>query len=89
MTNSIFDGEDTLAGIVWILTSVAALNWGTVEFFDINLVGELAALAGGSSGTVELIVYGIIAFAGVVTLLDHLGLYDVTTVIDELKGAGS
>jgi len=89
MTNSIFDGDDTLAGIVWILTSIAAINWGTVEFFDVNLVTEVATLAGGSSGTVELIVYGLVFFAGAVTLLDHLGLYDVTAVIDEIKGARS
>ena len=84
MTNSIFDGEDTLAGVLWILTSIGSINWGLVEFADINLVTEAGLLFGGSN--LELVVYGLVAFAGVVTLLDHLGAYDVTDVVDQIKG---
>ena len=81
---SIWDGDDTIAGIVWILTSIAAINWGTVEFLDVNLVGELASALG--SPTVATVVYALVAIAGVVTLADHLGMYDVTDVIDNIRG---
>ena len=81
---SIWDGDDTIAGIVWILTSIAAINWGTVEFLDVNLVGELASSLG--SPTVATVVYALVAIAGVVTLADHLGMYDVTDVIDNIRG---
>ena len=82
--SSIWDGEDTIAGIIWMLTSLGALNWGLVEFADINLVTELGAVAGGS--TLEMVIYGVIAAAGVLTLLDHLGAYDVPDAIDALGG---
>ena len=81
---SIWDGEDTIAGIVWILTSIAAINWGTVEFIDTNLVGEISTALG--SPTVATAIYGAVAIAGVLTLLDHLGAYDVTDVIDSIRG---
>lgn len=84
MTNSVFDGDDTLAGVIWILTSIAALNWGLVEFVDYNLVAEAATVLG--SPTVETVVYAAVGLAGVITLLDHLGLYDVTDVIDSILG---
>ena len=84
--SSIWDGEDTIAGIVWILTSVGSLNWGLVEFFDYNAVTELSTAL--SSPTVATVVYGAVAVAGVVTLADHLGVYDVTDVVDSIRGAG-
>jgi len=31
-----FDGEDTIAGILWILVSLGAINWGLVEFVDLD-----------------------------------------------------
>jgi len=33
---SVFDGEDTIAGILWILVSLGAINWGLVEFVDLD-----------------------------------------------------
>lgn len=83
---SIWDGEDTAAGLLWILTSIGSINWALLEWLDTNLVVEIGAVAGG--GTTELILYGLIGFAGVVTLLDHLGLYNVTDVVDQLRGVG-
>lgn len=83
--SSIFDGEDTIPGLIWILTSVGALNWGLVEFFGgLDLVDELAVAVG--EPVVGTIIYGVVAVAGLVTLLDHLGVYDVTEVVDGLMG---
>jgi uncharacterized membrane protein YuzA (DUF378 family) len=84
--SSIWDGEDTIAGVIWILTSVGSLNWGLVEFFDYNAVAELGTAL--SSPTAATVVYGAVAVAGVVTLADHMGVYDVTDVIDSIRGAG-
>jgi uncharacterized membrane protein YuzA (DUF378 family) len=81
--SSVFDGDDTIAGILWVLTSVAAVNWGLVEFNDTNLIGEITTSTSPAVGTA---LYGIIAIAGLLTLLDNLGLYDVTDVIDNLMG---
>ena len=39
MSSTIWDGEDTLAGVIWVLTSVGALNWGLLEFVKIDIVG--------------------------------------------------
>ena len=83
MANSVFDGDDTLAGVLWVTTSVAAVNWGLVEFADLNLVGEVATA---TSPAVETALYAIIALAGVLTLADNLGAYDVTDVIDSVMG---
>jgi hypothetical protein len=81
---SIWDGEDTLAGVIWILTSVGALNWGLLEFVKIDIVGQLATAAG--EPFVGTIVYALVGVAGLVTLLDHLGVYDVTDVVENLTG---
>jgi len=80
---SVFDGEDTIAGVLWVLTSAAALNWGLVEFADLNLVGEIVAATSPGFGTV---LYGLIGIAGALTLADNLGMYDVVDVVDSLKG---
>lgn len=82
--SSIWDGEDTIPGLIWIITSVAALNWGLVEFLDMNLVMELTNAVGGE--TAAMVIYGIIGVAGLITLLDHLGLYDVTDVVESITG---
>ena len=84
--SSIWDGEDTVAGVIWILTSIGSLNWGLLEFFEYNAVDELALAL--SSPVVATAVYGAVAVAGVITLADHLGVYDVTDVIDSVRGGG-
>lgn len=83
MTNSVFDGEDTIAGVLWVTTSVAALNWGLVEFVDVNLIGEIVAATSPGVGTA---LYAIIGVAGALTLADNLGAYDVVDVVDSIKG---
>lgn len=83
MTNSVFDGDDTIAGVLWVLTSVAALNWGLVEFMNTNLIGEVVTATSPGVGTA---LYAIIGIAGAVTLADNLGMYDVTEVVDSIKG---
>ena len=80
---SVFDGDDTIAGILWVTTSVAALNWGLVEFVDINLIGEVVTATSPGVGTV---LYAIIGVAGALTLADNLGAYDVVDVVDSIKG---
>lgn len=85
-TSSIFDGEDTIPGVIWIVTSIASLNWGMVEFLDLNLVDELALAVG--EPFVATLIYGVVGIAGLITLLDHLGVYDVTDVVDDLLGDG-
>jgi len=44
---------------------------------------EVTNAVGGA--TAATILYGLIAFGGTLTLLDNLGLYDVTDVVDEIK----
>lgn len=83
MTNSVFDGDDTIAGVLWITTSIAALNWGLMEFVNINLVTEAV---NATSPTVGTAIYAVIGIAGALTLADNLGAYDVTEVIDSLTG---
>lgn len=82
--SSIWDGEDNIAGFIWILTSIGSLNWGLVEFFDLNAVAELGT-ALGSTG-VPTAIYALVGLAGAVTLADHLGAYDVQDV-SELFGS--
>jgi len=84
VSSTIWDGEGTIPGLVWILTSVGALNWGLLEFVNIDIVGQLATAAG--EPFVGTLVYAIVGVAGLVTLLDHLGVFDVTDVVENLTG---
>jgi len=82
--SSIWDGEDTVAGVIWILTSIGSINWGLLEFFDTNAVAELGTALG--EPIVATVVYGAVAVAGLITLADHLGAYDVTDFSDMIGG---
>ena len=82
--SSIWDGEDTIAGVIWIATSIGSLNWGLLEFADYNAVAELGTALG--SPTIETAIYAIVAIAGAITLADHVGVYDVTDVVDSIRG---
>ena len=82
--SSIWDGEDTIPGLIWSLTSVGALNWGLLEFIEIDIVEQLATAAG--EPFVGTLVYALVGVTGLVTLLDHLGVYDVTDVVENLTG---
>ena len=84
--SSIWDGEDTLAGVIWILTSVGAVNWGLLEFFDYNAVESIGTALG--VPIVATVVYGGVAVAGLITLADHMGMYDVPDVVDSIRGSG-
>ncbi|WP_092566784.1 DUF378 domain-containing protein, partial [Halorubrum sp. SD626R] len=66
--------------------SIGSINWGLLEFFDYNAVAELGTAVG--SATLATVVYGAVAVAGVVTLVDHAGFYDVPDVVDQLRGDG-
>lgn len=48
----------------WLLAAVAAINWGTVELFDTNLITDTAGLPSETAS----IVYIIIGVAGVINL---------------------
>lgn len=80
---SVFDGDDTIAGVLWVTTSVAALNWGLVEFLDVNLITEIVSATAPEVGTA---LYAVIGVAGALTLADNLGAYDVVDVVDKIKG---
>ena len=82
--SSIWDGEDTVAGVIWILTSIGSINWGLLEFFDYNAVAELGTALGSTGVTTA--VYAAVAIAGGITLADHLGAYDVTDFSDMISG---
>lgn len=84
--SSIFDGEDTAVGLIWLTTEIAALNWALVEFLDTNLVTEVASVAGSSSGLVTTVIYGVVGVAAVLTIADSLGAYDITEVLEEVSG---
>lgn len=85
--SSIWDGEDTIAGAIWILTSIGSINWGLVEFADYNAVTELGAGLG--EPAVATAVYAAVALGGLITLADHMGVYDVTEVVDSIRGDDS
>jgi uncharacterized membrane protein YuzA (DUF378 family) len=48
----------------WLLAALAAINWGTVELFDTNLLTDTAALPAETAS----IAYIVIGIAGVVNL---------------------
>ena len=80
--SSIFDGEDTSVGILWLLTEIAAINWALVEFFDYNIVTELTNVAGGA--TAATAIYAVIGIAGTLALLDSLGVVDMAEVVGDV-----
>lgn len=82
--SSIFDGEDTIVGVLWILSELGAVAWGLLEFANYNLVVEAAAIFGGSSGLIETVLFGAIAIAGGLALLDSLGVYDMADVVTDV-----
>jgi len=70
-----------------ILTSVGSVNWGLLEFFDVNAVAELGTALG--EPIVATVVYGAVAVAGADHAADHMGMYDVTDdVVDSIRGSG-
>ena len=54
----------TLQIVALILTIIGALNWGLVALFNFDLVASLF----GDRNLVTLIIYGLIAVAGLVNI---------------------
>jgi uncharacterized protein len=50
-----------------VLSSIGAINWGLVAFFQFNLVEWTDKLVGGVG--LDKILYAIVALAGIYTLL--------------------
>lgn len=82
--SSIFDGEDTVVGLLWLVSEIGAVAWGLWHFVDINLVLEVASVAGSSSGIIETALFGLITVAGALALADSLGAYDMQDVVGDL-----
>jgi uncharacterized membrane protein YuzA (DUF378 family) len=55
---------------IWIVLSVAAINWGLVAQFDLNLVTEIF-------GESDYIVFLVIGGLGLVDLLETFGVLDI------------
>ena len=77
---SLFDGEDTAAGIVWLLTEIAAVNWLLVELADFDLVTELL----GSGTQLASIAYIIVGLAGALSLAGSLVVVDLAEVLPDV-----
>ena len=54
-----------------------------MEFMGTNLIAQVVSATSPGVGTA---LYAIIGIAGAVTLADNLGMYDVTEVVDSIKG---
>ena len=54
--------------LIYFLTSVGAINWGLVAFFNFNLVDFVSSFFEFSYDLVRKIIYGIVAVCGFITL---------------------
>jgi len=79
--------ERTRSGILWILVSLGAINWGGRICGSRSRDGSDKRGRRGDGGNYS-VRSDLIAFGGTLTLLDNLGLYDVTDVVDEIKSFG-
>jgi uncharacterized membrane protein YuzA (DUF378 family) len=64
------DLEPTLNYVSWFVAAVAAINWGTVEQFDINLLTEVGL--SGSNLSMAYIVIGLLGAYNLYLLVDKL-----------------
>ena len=51
----------------YALMAIGALNWGSVGFFDYNIVHELFTLWGGVFA--ERVIYGVVGISGIYALV--------------------
>ncbi|MFA5409505.1 MAG: DUF378 domain-containing protein [Bacilli bacterium] len=51
--------------VALIFTIIGAINWGFVGLFNFDLV---ASLFGGANSTISIVVYCIIAIAGIINM---------------------
>jgi len=70
MADKLFGGNDLVLYGIWLLTAVAALNWGLVEFADFDLLVDGLGL----SADVLTATYGVIAAAGAVSLYNTVAV---------------
>ena len=56
---------DMWRNLAKLLVGVGGVNWGLVEFFDVNLVTQIA---GATNAVVAPITYGAVAVSGLATL---------------------
>lgn len=64
-----YDGDESPVKVTaWLLSGLGALNWGLMEFADLNLVTEF--LGADTSG----LVYGVIGLAGALSLAGNIGI---------------
>ncbi len=59
------EGKCVICKLVTILVAIGAINWGTLAFFQLDLVTKIF----GGMTTASKIVYGVIGVAGVIKLL--------------------
>jgi len=64
MADKLFDDNMALLYGIWIVTALAALNWGLVEFADFDLIVDGIGL----SGDILKGTYAVIGAAGAVAL---------------------
>ncbi len=59
------EGKCVICKLVTIIVAIGAINWGTMAFFQLDLVTRIF----GGMTTASKAVYGVIAVAGVIKLL--------------------
>lgn len=62
--------ETTLNYVSWLVAAVAAINWGTVEQFDVNLLTEIG-LSGSTLSTTYILI-GLLGAYNLYLLADKL-----------------
>lgn len=70
MADKLFAGNDLVLYAIWLLTAVAALNWGLVEFADFDLIVDGLGL----SADMLTATYGVIGAAGAVALYNTVAV---------------
>ena len=61
--------------IAIILAAVGALNWGLVGLFKFDLVALIAGgLKFGDVNALSRIIYVLVAIAGIISVIGHLGM---------------
>lgn len=63
------NGNCVICKIITLLAAVGAINWGLMAFFQMDLVVKVL----GPENAAAKIVYGLIAVAGLITLVKVFG----------------
>lgn len=62
--------EKPLVFLAKLLAGIGAINWGILEFFDTNLIGDTLGFVSGSDEA--MLLYGLIALGGIATIYYEL-----------------